>query len=316
MSGVEIVALTGGVGGAKLALGLQAVLPPGRLACVVNTGDDFVHLGLHISPDLDTVLYTLAGLSDPSQGWGRRDETWTFMGVLGQLGGETWFRLGDGDLALHAERTRRLEIGQTLSAIMRDFRSRLGVASELLPMSDAPVRTMVHTPTATLPFQEYFVRLRAGPAVRGISFAGAADATPAAGVLEALASPALRAILICPSNPYLSIDPILGIPGLKNALRASGAPVVAVSPLIGGQAVKGPTAKIMRELGIEASPRAVALHYGDLLNGLVIDAADRVSADGCGLPVLVTRTLMTSEADKAVLARTTLDFAAGLKSRR
>ena len=315
MSAVEVIALTGGIGGAKLALGLHRVLPPGALACVVNTGDDFTHLGLHVSPDLDTTLYTLAGCEDPERGWGRRDETWTFMRVLEELGGETWFRLGDGDLALHVERTRRLAAGETLSAVMDDVRRRFGVASRLLPMSDDAVRTRVHTSGRELAFQEYFVKLRAEPEVRAIDFAGATEARAPAGLAEVLSSACLRAIVICPSNPYLSIDPILAIPGLSAALRARALPIVAVSPLIGGRAVKGPTAKIMRELGIETSNRAIAAHYGDLLDGLVVDEADHAVELPRGLPTQAARTLMQSLDDREALARTTLEFADRLRRR-
>jgi LPPG:FO 2-phospho-L-lactate transferase len=315
VSAVEVVALTGGIGGAKLALGLHRVLPPGALACIVNTGDDFVHLGLHVSPDLDTTLYTLAGCESPDQGWGRRDETWTFMRALGELGGETWFRLGDGDLALHVERTRRLATGETLSAIMDDFRRRFGIASRLLPMSDDTVATRVHTPDAELAFQDYFVRFRAAPEVRAIEFAGASTSRTSVALAEVLGSSRLRAIVVCPSNPYLSIDPILAVRGLAAALRAPGVPVVAVSPLIGGRAVKGPTAKIMRELGIEASNRAIAAHYGDLLDGLVIDESDRSAELPQGLPTRASHTLMKSLDDRELLARATLEFADHLRRR-
>jgi len=315
VSAVEVVALTGGIGGAKLALGLHRVLPPGALACIVNTGDDFVHLGLHVSPDLDTTLYTLAGCENPEQGWGRRVETWTFMRALGELGGETWFRLGDGDLALHVERTRRLATGETLSAIMDDFRRRFGIASRLLPMSDDTVATRVHTPDAELAFQDYFVRLRAAPEVRAIEFAGASTSRTSAALAEVLGSSRLRAIVVCPSNPYLSIDPILAVRGLAAALRVPGVPVVAVSPLIGGRAVKGPTAKIMRELGIEVSNRAIAAHYGDLLDGLVIDESDRSAELPHGLPTRASRTLMKSLDDREMLARATLEFADHLRRR-
>jgi LPPG:FO 2-phospho-L-lactate transferase len=314
VSAVEVVALTGGIGGAKLALGLYRVLPPGALACVVNTGDDFVHIGLHVSPDLDTTLYTLAGCDNLEQGWGRRDETWTFMRVLEELGGESWFRLGDGDLALHVERTRRLARGERLSTIMDEVRQRLAITSRLLPMSDDPVRTRVLTRDGELAFQEYFVKLRAEPEVRAITFASATQARPGAGVEDALLSPQLRAIVICPSNPYLSIDPIFAIPGLPAALRARGIPVVAVSPLINGRAVKGPTAKIMRELGIETSNRAIAAHYGELLDGLVIDEADGPEALPSGGPSIhVTRTLMQTLEDRERLARSTLEFADRLR---
>ena len=316
MSAVEVVALTGGIGGAKLALGLHRVLPPGALACIVNTGDDFVHLGLHVSPDLDTTLYTLAGCENPEQGWGRRDETWTFMRVLEELGGETWFRLGDGDLALHVERTRRLAAGETLSAIMDDVRRRFGVASAA--PADERRHGSQHAYTRRMPsspFQDYFVRLRAAPEVRAIEFAGASTSRTSAALAEVLGSPRLRAIVVCPSNPYLSIDPILAVRGLAAALRAPGVPVVAVSPLIGGRAVKGPTAKIMRELGIEASNRAIAAHYGDLLDGLVIDESDRSAELPHGLPTHATRTLMKSLDDREMLARATLEFADHLRRR-
>jgi len=316
VSDVEIVALTGGIGGAKLALGLHRVLPPGALACVVNTGDDFVHLGLHVSPDLDTLLYTLAGCENPEQGWGRRDETWTFMRVLEQLGGETWFRLGDGDLALHVERTQRLASGATLSAIMDDVRRRLGIATRLLPMSDDPVRTRVRTPDAELDFQEYFVRLRAEPVVRAIGFAGASEARLTPAIEEVLGGVRLRAIMICPSNPYLSIDPMLAVPGLAAALRARRVPVIAVSPLVGGLAVKGPTAKIMQELGIETTNRSIAAHYAGLIDGLVIDEADQSDGALPGVATHVARTLMRTLDDREKLARTTLEFADRLRGGR
>ena len=237
------------------------------------------------------------------------------MRVLEELGGETWFRLGDGDLALHVERTRRLAAGETLSAIMDDVRRRFGIASRLLPMSDDKVATRVHTPDAELPFQDYFVRLRAAPEVRAIAFAGASTSRSSAALAEVLGSPRLRAIVVCPSNPYLSIDPILAVRGLAAALRAPGVPVVAVSPLIGGRAVKGPTAKIMRELGIEASNRAIAAHYGDLLDGLVINESDSLAELPRGLPTHATRTLMKSLDDREMLARATLEFADHLRRR-
>ena len=309
----EVIALTGGIGGAKLALGLHRVLPPGALACVVNTGDDFVHLGLHVSPDLDTLLYTLAGCENPEQGWGRRDETWTFMRVLAEMGGETWFRLGDGDLALHVERTRRLAAGETLTAIMDDVRRRLGIDSRLLPVSDDAVRTRVQTREGELDFQEYFVRLRAKPEVRAIAFGGAAEARLTPAIDEQLLNPRLRAVVICPSNPYLSIDPMLAVPGLSAALRARRAPVVAVSPLVGGRAVKGPTAKIMRELGIETTNRAIAAHYAGLIDGLVIDETDRSDEALPGVATCVTRTLMRTLEDREALAQATLGFAERLQ---
>ena len=305
----RVVALCGGVGGAKLALGLASVLPPGALTVVVNTGDDFEHLALHVSPDLDTVLYTLAGLNDAERGWGRAGETWHFMQALAALGGETWFALGDRDLALHVERTRRLRGGETLTAIVRDMAARLGVATDIVPMSDDPVRTNVHTRDGTLPFQHYFVKHRCEPVVTGVSFDGAAGARANPVFFEALLAPSLAAVVICPSNPYLSIDPILAVPGVREALQRAAAPVVAVSPIIGGQAVKGPTAKIMRELKIAVTNREICRHYAELIDGLVIDTADAADAERVGVTVVVTRTLMTSLDDRRDLARAVLAFA-------
>jgi LPPG:FO 2-phospho-L-lactate transferase len=309
MKDVEVIALTGGVGGAKLALGLSLIVPDERLACLVNTADDFVHLGLHISPDLDTVLYTLAGCSNPDTGWGRRDETWTFMTVLQQLGGPTWFRIGDGDLALHVERTRRLTVGEPLTAVMADFAQRFGVRTRLLPMTEQSVRTRLLTDVGELEFQDYFVARRATPIVQRILYAGCEAARMPIPLVNALESPALRAIAICPSNPYLSIDPILAVPALRTRLMGRRIPVVAVCPVIGGQAIKGPTAKLMRELGVAVTPAAVAAHYDGILDGLVIDTADAAWADRCGLPVHVTATLMSTIDDRRRLAAETLEFA-------
>jgi LPPG:FO 2-phospho-L-lactate transferase len=253
-----VLALSGGIGGAKLALGLSRVLPPEQLIVVANTGDDFEHLGLSISPDLDTLMYTLADMSDPERGWGRREETWTFMTALAALGGETWFQLGDGDLATHVERTRRLAAGDTLSHITGDFCRRIGIAARILPMSDDRVRTRVRCAEGWLDFQDYFVRRRCAPAVKELSYEGAASARPQPAFMAALADARLRAIIICPSNPYLSVDPILALPGVRAALKTCPAPVIAVSPIVGGRAVKGPTAKMMRELGRPATATAVA----------------------------------------------------------
>ncbi|MGH7029490.1 MAG: 2-phospho-L-lactate transferase [Stellaceae bacterium] len=297
-----VLALSGGIGGAKLALGLHRVLPPGALTVVANTGDDFEHLGLAISPDLDTLLYTLAGIDNPQTGWGRRDETWTFMAALERLGGETWFKLGDGDLATHVERSRRLAAGESLSQITDDFRRRLGIAARLLPMSDDPVRTRLLTAAGWLDFQDYFVRRQCVPVVREIVFAGAATARPHPDFVAALADPALRVVVICPSNPLISIDPILSLSGVREALRATAAPVVAVSPIIGGKAVKGPTAKMMAELGLPVDAASVARHYGDILDHYVIDKGDRSAMTGLDLPWTATGTLMETLADREALA--------------
>jgi LPPG:FO 2-phospho-L-lactate transferase len=306
---IEIIALTGGIGGCKLALGLQHIVRAQRLACIVNTGDDFRHLGLHVSPDLDTALYTLAGLNDPVQGWGRRDETWTFMRVLEEIGAPTWFRLGDGDLALHVERTRRLAAGDSLTAIMEDVRQRYGVPTQLLPMSEAQVRTIVETDAGALDFQDYFVRRRAEPRVHRVRYDGAEMAKTTPAIDAAFASPSLRAIVICPSNPLLSIDPLLAVPGLHSRLRSRDVPLVAVCPLIAGRAVKGPTAKMFDELGLPRTPAAVAAHYGELLDGLVIDECDADWADRCQCETVVAQTLMQSLDDRVQLARATLEFA-------
>jgi len=304
-----VLALSGGIGGAKLALGLYRILPHGALTVVANTGDDFAHLGLAISPDIDTLLYTLAGIDNPELGWGRRDETWTFMKALGDLGGETWFNLGDGDLATHIERTRRLTAGESLSQITDDFRRRLGIRARLLPMSDDPVRTRLSTAEGWLDFQDYFVRQRCVPLVHEIAFAGAAEARPQPDFLAALADDKLRAVVICPSNPFISIDPILCLPGVHEALRACGAPVIAVSPIIGGKAVKGPTAKMMAELGLPVDAAAVARHYGDILDCYVADEADAGEVADLGMPVTFTATLMLSLEDREALARAVLEAA-------
>ncbi len=309
-----VVALSGGIGGAKLALGLARVLAPENLLVIANTGDDFEHLGLSISPDIDTLMYTLAGLDNPELGWGRRDETWSFMETLAALGGAEWFRLGDRDLAVHVERTRRLHAGEPLSAITADFCRRLGVGPRVLPMSDDPVRTQLHTDEGRLDFQDYFVRLRCRPVVREINFVGAANARPHPDFLATLTDERLRAVIICPSNPFISVEPILAVPGVRAALAACPAPVLAVSPIIGGRAVKGPTAKMMSELGITPGVAAVAERYRDLLDGYVIDQSDAAEASGLGLPVTLAPTLMTTLADRTHLARIVLDAADAIRA--
>jgi LPPG:FO 2-phospho-L-lactate transferase len=307
MSGAgPVLALSGGIGGAKLALGLYRVLPPDTLTVIANPGDDFEHLGLAISPDLDTLLYTISGLDNPELGWGRRGETWNFMAALEAIGGESWFRLGDGDLATHVERTRRLKSGESLSSIMDAFRSRLGIAARLVPASDEPVRTRLRTSQGWLDFQDYFVRLHCAPMVEEIVFAGADTARPEPEFLAAVADPELRAIVICPSNPFISIDPILAVPGVREALGRCTAPVVAVSPIIGGKAVKGPTAKMMAELGMPVDAAAVARHYHDILDVYIADEQDAAALAGLDIPVVLARTLMVSLEDREALARTVL----------
>lgn len=314
MSG-HILALCGGVGGAKLAFGLTRALPPEQLTLVVNTGDDFEHLGLHVSPDIDTVIYTLSGLSDRVRGWGLAGETWAFMGAVGRLGGETWFNLGDTDLAMHVLRTERLRVGDTLSAITADLARALGVAHLIAPMSDQPVRTFVDTEAGPLPFQRYFVGEQCRPVVRSIRFEGAAVAAPSEALVRALARSDLAGVIVCPSNPYLSIDPILAVPGVRSALEGLAAPVVAVSPIVGGAAIKGPTAKLMAELGHEPSTTTVARHYRGLISGLVIDDVDADAAEAIGALGIRTRataSIMHDDAERERLARETLAFLADL----
>jgi len=307
----RVIALSGGVGGAKLVLGLSRVMPPEALTIIANSGDDFEHLGLSISPDLDTLLYTLAGLDNPETGWGRRDETWNFMNALAALGREreTWFRLGDKDLATHIERTRRLRAGESLAAITKDFCQRHGIAAHLLPMSDDKLRTRVKTGEGWLDFQDYFVRRRCEPAISAIDFAGAETARPHPDFLAALTDPALRAIVICPSNPLISIEPILALRGVCDALRAAGAPIIAVAPLIGGKAVKGPTAKMLRELDLEVSAAAVARRYGDLLDAYIVDRADAERCAGIAPRIVPAKALMETLADREALARLVLETA-------
>ncbi len=313
MSAAGVVALCGGVGGAKLALGLYRVLPHETLTLIVNTGDDFDHLGLRICPDLDTTLYTLANLANPELGWGRRDETWTVMKTLGDLGGETWFRLGDADLALHIERTRRLKAGEPLSRITADVARRFGIRAAIVPMSDEAVRTRVHTREGVLAFQEYFVRRRCEPLVTALEFAGAAEARIAAEALTALNAPDVAAIIVCPSNPYLSVDPILALPGMRAALAAAPAPVIAVTPLVAGKAIKGPTAKIMAELKVPLSSVAIAQHYAGFIDGFVLDRADESLAPDLSCPVHIADTVMVTLQDRERLAREVLQFAATLR---
>lgn len=308
-----IVALAGGVGGAKLAAGLAAVLPPEELLIAVNVGDDFEHLGLTVCPDLDTVTYTLAGLANRVQGWGIEGETWNFMAMLRTLGGEDWFNLGDRDMALHVLRTQLLKT-HTLSEITARFAQRLGIRHRIVPVSDDPVRSVVETDEGELAFQDYFVRRRCEPRFLSIRYGGADAAAPSPALADALSNPALQAIIICPSNPILSIGPILAIPGIRRALETRRVPVVAVSPFIGGKAVKGPAAKIMNERGFEATPSALADYYVNFLDGLVIDRAD--AALPCNGPAIhADDTLMRDAADRKRLAQITLDFARTLSAR-
>ena len=308
---MNIVALAGGVGGAKLADGLAQILPPENLTIIVNTGDDFEHLGLKICPDLDTVCYTLAGLANPVTGWGLAGESWNALEGVAALGGPGWFRVGDRDLGTHLERTRRLRAGQLLSQITRDFCRAWGVKPTVLPMSNDPVPTVVLTDEGELAFQEYFVRRQCHPRVRGFRFDGVQAARPAPGVLEALEGADL--IVICPSNPWVSVEPILAVGNIRERLTLEGTHgnVVAVSPIIAGQAVKGPAAKMYAELGVEPSALAVARHYGGLLEGFVFDIQDAQSLEAIralGVRPFMTDTLMKTPADRGRLAGEILDF--------
>jgi LPPG:FO 2-phospho-L-lactate transferase len=310
--GSAVFALSGGVGGAKLVCGLARVLTPGALTVVCNTGDDFEQLGLVVCPDVDSVTYALAGLDDRERGWGRSGETWHFLEALGSYTDATWFRLGDRDLAMHVWRTAELRRGRRLSEVARDAAQRLGIQARLEPMSDASVRTLVHCDTGALAFQEYFVRQKALPRVRRLEYVGADGALPGPAAARMREAPQPRAVVLCPSNPWLSIDPILAIAGWRHALEATAAPVVAVSPIVAGRALKGPAAKIMAELGVEVSPLGIARHYGALLDGIVIDALDRAHSaaiEALGIRCLVTETVMLSDDDRVALARATLAFA-------
>ncbi len=311
MAAAHYLALTGGVGGAKLALGLSRLLEPDQLRFVVNTGDDFDHLGLHISPDIDTLIYTLAGLCNTETGWGRANESWQFMTALSQLNGEDWFRLGDRDLAMHIERTRRLAAGMDLTRVIRELAGALGVRHPILPMTDDPVRTTVDTAQGELAFQHYFVRDRCAPAVTGVRFVGAEQARLSPSLSEALRDPALAGVIVCPSNPYLSIDPILSVPPLRAALTNLQVPVVAVSPIVAGAAIKGPTAKMMRELDIPNTAVEIARYYRSWIDGFILDEADRALEDevqALGLATVVTRTVMVSLEDRVALAREALQL--------
>lgn len=304
---MKVVALAGGVGGAKLVDGLAQVLNPGELTVIVNTGDDFEHCGLYICPDLDTVCYTLAGIANPTTGWGRADETWNAMEALATLGGPTWFRLGDRDLGLHLERTRRLSRGVRLSEITADFCRAWEIRVRILPMSDERVPTRVFTDEGEMAFQEYFVHRQCHPKVNGFYFENVEHSHPAPGAIEELQSADL--VVICPSNPWVSLDPILAIPGIRSVINERL--VVAVSPIVGGKAIKGPAAKMYMELGLQPSAYSVGKHYNDILDGLVIDNLDVGLAgaiEDLGIRPLATNTIMKNRQDRRRLAREVLTF--------
>jgi LPPG:FO 2-phospho-L-lactate transferase len=320
MSGAgSIVALAGGVGGGRMAYGLVHALSPERLSVIVNTADDFEHMGLHVSPDLDSVMYAVAALDNPETGWAVVGETWAFMEAVARLGGPTWFNLGDRDLATHVIRTDRLRHGTSLSEITAALQNALGLRHRIAPMTDDSVRTMVLTPEGRLEFQDYFVRRKSEPRVRSFEFVGAAAASPSPPATAALADPGLSAIVFCPSNPFVSIAPILAVPAIGQAVRDRRVPCVAVSPIVGGKAVKGPAMRMMNDLGIEPSALGVARHYGSLIDGIVVDDVDAglaTAIEDLGIGVLVTGTIMRTAEDKVRLARSTIEFASRLSVRR
>ncbi|MFP6680111.1 MAG: 2-phospho-L-lactate transferase [Dehalococcoidia bacterium] len=300
-----VLALAGGVGGAKLALGLCRILAPDDLTVVVNTGDDETFYGLHVSPDIDTVTYTLAGLANPETGWGFDGDTFNALETLGTLGADTWFGLGDHDLALHIRRTDLLRSGMTLSEVTLELAGRMGVRHRIAPMSDQPVKTIVNSTDGEMSFQEYFVHQRSNPDVNGLRFDGVMDALPSPAFVESIKK--ASAIVFCPSNPFLSLDPILEIPTVKDRMIKSGVPRIVVSPIIGGKAVKGPAARIFETLAqTPPSALAVAEHYAGMGTHFVMDSEDeqsRIAVESLGYSVLVTDTLMNTEAHKIALAR-------------
>ena len=305
-----VLALAGGVGGAKLALGLTRILPPERLVIVVNTGDDEEFHGLHVSPDLDTMTYTLSGLYNQETGWGMSGDSFNTLGMLNRLGSDTWFNLGDLDFAMHIRRTELLRHGATLSEVTAELTGRLGIQHSVIPMSDDPVRTVLDTDAGTLAMQEYFVRYRAEPKVDAIRYVGAAAAKPSPAFAKALQE--CETIIFCPSNPYLSVAPIMAIPGVRDAISARSGNRIAVSPIVGGAAVRGPAGKIMAELGGTVSSVGVAREYRDLCDILVVDSQDADLADDIsheGIHPVAANTIMNNDADKIALAKSVLELA-------
>jgi LPPG:FO 2-phospho-L-lactate transferase len=311
MTDLKIVALAGGVGGARLADGLAQVVQPDDLTVIVNTADDFTHLGLKISPDLDTVCYTLAGMANPETGWGRINETWNVFESLKKMGMPDWFQLGDSDLATHLIRSTRLNEGLTISQITLDFCKRWGVQVKVFPMSDDIIQTWVYTNKGDLEFQEYFVHQQCEPIVKGFTFEGAEKSKPAPGVLEAIEK--CDVVVICPSNPWVSIDPILSIPNIKQVLENHL--VISVSPIIGGKTIKGPAAKMFAELGILPSALAVAQHYENLIHSIVIDNSDNAlitDINDLGIRTYVTDIFMRDHLDRGRLAHDIIDYINGV----
>ena len=318
MSTRRILAITGGVGGAKLSLGLAKILGSEELAFIVNSADDFRHLGFHVSPDIDTLVYTLSGTANAETGWGRRDESWNFMQALKEFGGESWFALGDKDLAMHVERTRLLADGWSLTEVTKNLASALGIDYPIFPMCDESLRTRVETDQGVLDFQTYFVRERCEPTVRGFVYDGADRSRLNPALTAWLDEAPPSGVILCPSNPYVSIEPILQVNGMRDFLINCQAPVVAVSPVVAGQAIKGPTVKMMRELGVPGTAETVAAYYADFLDGFVLDTEDEGQAlriQALGLETTVTQSVMRSLDDRTALARDCLDFVDQLLSR-
>jgi len=310
---VKVCALAGGVGGAKLSAGLQYALAPGDLSVVVNTADDFDPWGLRVCPDLDTVMYTLAGVANPETGWGLLDETFAFLEMLSGYGEDAWFKLGDRDLATHVLRTQKLRAGETLTGITAELSRALGVPGRILPMCDEKVSTVLKTPAGLLEFQEYFVRRRQRDEVLGVDLRGIEAARPTEAVLDAFSG--ADVVVFCPSNPVVSLGPILSVPGMRETLRASPALKVAVSPIVGGRALKGPADRMLHSLGHEVSSAGVAALYEGLLDGMVVDRDDegqRGDIEGLGMDVLSTDAVMHDPPDRERLAREVLEFGAGL----
>ena len=309
-SSPAVLALAGGVGGAKLALGLARCLPPDDLVICVNTGDDDTFHGLHVSPDLDTIMYTLSGLSNQETGWGVAGDTFTALEMLRKFGVDTWFNLGDQDLATHIRRTQLLSEGKTLSEVTTELNQSLGVAHHVVPMSDDPVKTVLSTDEGELPMQRYFVGRRAEPKVSGVRYDGADTAVVSPGFEKAIAGAGM--LVLCPSNPYLSLGPILALPGVRQRLRAFPGKKICVSPIVGGDAVKGPAGKIMAELGKQVSCVEIAREYRDICDVLVMDLQDQAlvsEVEEIGIIPLVTSTIMETEEDKIALAKEILTLA-------
>jgi LPPG:FO 2-phospho-L-lactate transferase len=312
LTDLHLVAFAGGVGGAKLVDGLVQVLLPGELTIIVNTADDFTYLGLHISPDLDTICYTLAGLVNPETGWGRANDTWNVQNQLKEMHMPDWFKLGDSDLATHIARTSHMSDGLSLSQITAEFCRIWGVHVKVLPMSDAYIQTWVNTDEGELGFQEYFVHRKCNPKVKGFNFLGVEKSKPAPGVLDEINK--ADAIIFCPSNPWVSIDPILSVPGIKSAIKNKK--IVAVSPIIGNRTVKGPAAKMFSELGIQPSAYAVADHYKSILDCLFVDNSDQQITEEInklGIRTILTDILMVDRKDRFRLASEVIKYIEGWK---